>query len=149
VAPSPRGSSTTRHASSLNRHIPVKRLHHDGHSQSLHFAHSTMVTRTVCINPIQKDPGSECLICALLPKRDCEPLRTDFAHDPCHCFGMKKKRNLPETERTTIASVEKEMQMPRSTESVRNDWRYQAGLTAEKVAGAENSLSRRKVSDER
>jgi hypothetical protein len=62
---------------------------------------------------------------------------------------MKKKRNLPETERTTIASVEKEMQMPRSTESVRNDWRYQAGLTAEKVAGAENSLSRGKVSDER
>jgi len=52
------------------------------------------------------------------------------------------------TKRTTVASIEKEMQMPRSTESVRNDRRYQATLTAGKVAQAGNSLSRRKVSDE-
>jgi adenylosuccinate lyase len=34
---------------------------------------------------------------------------------------MKKKRNLIATERTTIASVKKEMQKPRLTESVRNE----------------------------
>jgi hypothetical protein len=62
---------------------------------------------------------------------------------------MKRKRDLMKTKRTTVASVEQEMQMPRLTESVRNDRRYQATLTAEKVAGAGNSLSRRRVSDER
>jgi hypothetical protein len=62
---------------------------------------------------------------------------------------MKKKRDLIDTTTTTVASVEKEMQMPRLTESVRNDRRYQAALTAEKVGGVGNSLSRRKVSDER
>jgi hypothetical protein len=63
-------------------------------------------------------------------------------------FRMKRKRDLMKTKRTTVASIEKEMQMPRSTESVRNDRRYQATLTAGKVAQAGNSLSRRKVSDE-
>jgi hypothetical protein len=62
---------------------------------------------------------------------------------------MKKKRDLIETTRTTVASVEKEMQMPRLTESIRNDRRYQATLPAEKVGGVGNSLSRRRVSDER
>jgi hypothetical protein len=56
----------------------------------------------------------------------CEPLRTDSAHDPCHYLGMKKKINLIETERTTIASVKREMQKPRLTESVRNDLRNHA-----------------------
>jgi hypothetical protein len=41
-------------------------------------------------------------------------------------FGMKKKRNLTETKRTTIASVKREMQKPRLTESVRNDRGYHA-----------------------
>jgi hypothetical protein len=54
---------------------------------------------------------------------------------------MKRKRDLMKTKRTTVASIEKEMQMPRSTESVRNDRRYQAELTAEKVAEAGKSLS--------
>jgi hypothetical protein len=48
---------------------------------------------------------------------------------------MTKKRKTPiETARTTIASVKKEMQLPRMTESVRNDWRYQAALGAETPA---------------
>jgi hypothetical protein len=64
-------------------------------------------------------------------------------------FRMKEEERLMKTKRTTVASVEKEMQMPRSTESVRNDRRYQAALTAEKVVEAGNSLSRKKISDER
>jgi hypothetical protein len=62
---------------------------------------------------------------------------------------MTRKKDFIETTRTTVASVEKEMQMPRLTESVRNDRRYQATLTAETAGGTGNSLSRRKVSDER
>jgi DNA-binding response OmpR family regulator len=51
--------------------------------------------------------------------------------------GTQRYREDPiEIARTTIANVEKEMQMPGSTESVRNDRRYQATLTAEKAAGA-------------
>jgi hypothetical protein len=61
-----------------------------------------------------------------LRRRDCEPLRTDSGHDPCHCFGMKKKRNLIERKRTTLASVKREMQRPRLTESVRNQGRDRA-----------------------
>jgi hypothetical protein len=34
---------------------------------------------------------------------------------------MQKKKNPIKTARTTIASVNREMQMPRLTESVRND----------------------------
>jgi hypothetical protein len=68
----------------------------------------------------------QCLISHLLPKRDCERLRTDSAHDPCHYLGMKKKRTLIETERTTIASVKREMQKPRLAESVRNGLRNHA-----------------------
>jgi hypothetical protein len=45
---------------------------------------------------------------------------------------MTKKRKTPiETARTTLASVKKEMEMPRLTESVRNDRGYQAALSAE------------------
>jgi hypothetical protein len=58
----------------------------------------------------------------LLQNRDCERLRTDSGQDPCHRFGMKK-RNLIERKRTTIASVTREMQIPRMTESVRNELR--------------------------
>jgi hypothetical protein len=39
---------------------------------------------------------------------------------------MKKKRNSIEAERTKIASVKREMQKPRLTESVRDDPRYHA-----------------------
>jgi hypothetical protein len=85
-----------------------------------------MVTMKVCINPIKTAPGCECLIAHILP-----PSRTVFAHNLCDYFGMKKKRDLIGTTRTTVASVEKEMQMPRLTESVRNDRRYQATLGAE------------------
>jgi len=39
---------------------------------------------------------------------------------------MKKKRDLTERERTTLASVKREMQEPRLTESVRNEERNRA-----------------------
>jgi hypothetical protein len=39
---------------------------------------------------------------------------------------MKKKRDLIEIERTKIASVKREMQKPRLTESVRNNLRNHA-----------------------
>ena len=55
-------------------------------------------------------------------KRSCEPLRTDSALNLYQYLGMRKKReNLKDTARTTIASVKREMQKPRLTESVRND----------------------------
>jgi hypothetical protein len=38
-----------------------------------------------------------------------------LSHDQCHYFGMKRKRDLMKTKRTTVASIAKEMQMPRST----------------------------------
>jgi hypothetical protein len=38
---------------------------------------------------------------------------------------MKKKKNRKQTARTTISSVNMEMQKPRLTESVRNDGRDQ------------------------
>jgi len=51
-------------------------------------------------------------------------------------FAMAKKMDKrKQPARTTIADVKKEMDKPRLTESVRNDRRYQATLTAEKAAG--------------
>jgi hypothetical protein len=51
-----------------------------------------------------------------------EQLRTDSAQDQCqYCGMMKKKNNSRESARTTIASIKREMQKPRLTESVRND----------------------------
>jgi hypothetical protein len=48
---------------------------------------------------------------------------------------MKKKRNNPrESARTTIASIKREMQKPRLTESVRNDGRDQVAPVAECAA---------------
>jgi hypothetical protein len=61
-----------------------------------------------------------------------EPLRTGSALDPCQYFGMIKKKDPIETAMTTISSVKREMQKPRSTEPVRNDGRNQAAPLAEK-----------------
>jgi hypothetical protein len=44
---------------------------------------------------------------------------------------MKKKKNRKQTARTTISSVNMEMQKPRLTESVRNNWRDQVVPVAE------------------
>jgi hypothetical protein len=44
---------------------------------------------------------------------------------------IKKRKNAKETARTTIASVNKEMQKPRLTESVRNNERAQAARVIE------------------
>jgi hypothetical protein len=61
-----------------------------------------------------------------------ELLRTDSGRDRCQYGGMKKKRNNPrESPRTTIASIKREMQKPRLTESVRNDGRDQVAPVAE------------------
>ena len=69
-----------------------------------------------------------------LSKRNCEPLRTDSARDPCNIFGMmNKKKNRIEIAKKIISSVKKEMQKPRLTESVRNDARdHAAAPVAEK-----------------
>jgi hypothetical protein len=68
----------------------------------------------------------------LLPKPSCEPLRTDSARNPWQYLGMmKKKQNLKDTARTTIASVKREMEKPRLTESVRNDRKDQAAPVVE------------------
>jgi hypothetical protein len=65
----------------------------------------------------------------------CERFRTDLANDTCQYFGRTKKKKTPiETAKATIASVKKEMEMPRLTESVRNDRGYQAALSAETPA---------------
>ena len=65
-------------------------------------------------------------------RRPRELLGTDSARNPCQYFGMMKKRNnLVKPARTTIASVNKEMQKPRLTESVRNDRRDQVVPAAE------------------
>jgi hypothetical protein len=62
----------------------------------------------------------------------CERFGTDLANDAYQYTGMtKKKKTLIESARTTIASVKKEMEMSRLTESVRNDSGYQAELGAE------------------
>jgi hypothetical protein len=51
-----------------------------------------------------------------------ELLGTDFFVNPCQHCRMKNKGKTPITPvRTTVASVKKEMQKPRLTESVRND----------------------------
>jgi hypothetical protein len=53
---------------------------------------------------------------------DGELLGTDFAANPCQRCGMKKNGKTPiKRTRTTLASVKKEMQKPRLTESVRNN----------------------------
>ncbi len=44
---------------------------------------------------------------------------------------MKKMRRSKKSERTTVASIKREMQKPRLTESVRNDGRDQVGRVAE------------------
>jgi hypothetical protein len=63
----------------------------------------------------------------LLSKRSSESLGTDSARNPCQYLGMmKKKQNLKNLVRTTIASVKREMQKPRLTESVRNDGKDQS-----------------------
>jgi hypothetical protein len=43
----------------------------------------------------------------------------------------KKRQNLKDTARTTIASVKREMQKPRLTESVRNDGKDHAATVVE------------------
>jgi hypothetical protein len=49
----------------------------------------------------------------------------------CQCSKMTKtKKLLSSSARATLAAVEKEMRLPRMTESVRSDKRYQATLTA-------------------
>jgi hypothetical protein len=71
-------------------------------------------------------------LAGLASRSTCERFRTDLANDTCQYFGMTKKRKTPiETARTTLASVKKEMEKPRLTESVRNDRGYQAALSAE------------------
>jgi hypothetical protein len=47
---------------------------------------------------------------------------------------MKKRKNPIRTPRTTIASVNKEMQQPRLTESVRNGGRDRAVPVAKELA---------------
>jgi hypothetical protein len=68
-----------------------------------------------------------------LPARQSgELFETDSARNRCQCFGMMKKRNNSiKRARTSIASVNKEMQKPRLTESVRNDGRDQVAPVAE------------------
>jgi hypothetical protein len=68
----------------------------------------------------------------LLSRQSGELLGTDSARNPCECWGMMKKRNNSiKRARTTIASVNKEMQKPRLTESVRNEGRDQLVPVAE------------------
>jgi hypothetical protein len=57
-----------------------------------------------------------------------ELLGTDFAANACQRLSMKKQGKASITPpRTTIASVNKEMQKPRLAESVRNDGNKPAG----------------------
>jgi len=49
---------------------------------------------------------------------------------------MVKRNKYKQSARATIASVKREMEKPRLTESVRNDRRYQAALLAERLLGA-------------
>ncbi len=53
-------------------------------------------------------------------------------HERCHIFRMtKNKKDRIEIARKIIASVKKEMQMPRLTESVRTDGERQAASIVE------------------
>jgi hypothetical protein len=61
---------------------------------------------------------------------------------------VKKMDKQRQPARTTIADVKKEMDNPRLTESVRNDRRYQATLTAEKSSRGRESFVG-KFADER
>jgi hypothetical protein len=59
----------------------------------------------------------------------CELLRTDESQDGCQHARMTKKRSRSKgSARTTLASVKREMQKPRLTESVRNEQSRQAWL---------------------
>jgi hypothetical protein len=49
---------------------------------------------------------------------------------------MVKRNKYKQSARATIASVKREMEKPRLTESVRNDRRYQAALLAERLLSA-------------
>jgi len=65
-------------------------------------------------------------------RRPGELLRTDSAQYRCQYGRMKKqKRESKGPARTTIASIKREMQKPRLTESVRNDGRDQVAPVAE------------------
>jgi hypothetical protein len=78
---------------------------------------------------------------------DGELLGTDFAANPCKPCGMKKKGTAPiAPARTTVASVKKEMQKPRLTESVRNDGKPRATAMAKQPAA---HPARVRVSDRR
>ena len=58
------------------------------------------------------------------------------ARGPCQYFEMVKRNKYKQSARATIASVKREMEKPRLTESVRNDRRYQAALLAERLLSA-------------
>jgi hypothetical protein len=59
---------------------------------------------------------------ALSETGERELLGTDFADNACQRLSMKKKGKTSITPpRTTVASVKKEMQKPRLTESVRSN----------------------------
>jgi hypothetical protein len=55
---------------------------------------------------------------------------------PCQYFEMVKRNKYKRSARATIASVKREMEKPRVTESVRNDRRYHAALLAERLLSA-------------
>jgi hypothetical protein len=86
--------------------------------------------RRICLQRSCSSDSSE--ICSVLlippvqngPRRlDHELLRTDSEQDwRQYCGMMNKMRNFRESARATIASVKKEMQKPRLTESVRKLW---------------------------
>jgi hypothetical protein len=74
-------------------------------------------------------PHSQCL-----QPGHCERLGTDSAPNPCLNLGMTKRKHSITPARTTIASVDKEMQKPRLTASVRDGEREQAVLAVEQVS---------------
>jgi hypothetical protein len=63
----------------------------------------------------------------LVQERRSELLRTDESHDGCqHARIMKKRSRSKGSAKTTLASIKREMQKPRLTESVRNEQSRQA-----------------------
>jgi hypothetical protein len=58
------------------------------------------------------------------------------AGGPCQYCEMVKRNKYKESAKATIASVKREMEKPRLTESVRNDRSYQAALLAEQLLSA-------------
>jgi hypothetical protein len=78
---------------------------------------------------------------------DGELLGTDFAANPCQHFEMNKTEKTSITPaRTTVASIKKEMQKPRLTESVRNDGKRLAIPVAKQPT---DRPARARVSDRR